>query len=57
MIVDRTHYNVVIIEVAAEPFGAVYKGLQTGAFGEYNGISFNGNKVLETDLYLGIIGV
>lgn len=35
-----------IIEDAAESFGATYKGKQTGSFGTYNAISFNGNKII-----------
>ncbi|MDD3139533.1 MAG: aminotransferase class I/II-fold pyridoxal phosphate-dependent enzyme [Lachnospiraceae bacterium] len=35
-----------IIEDAAESFGATYKGKQTGSFGDYNAISFNGNKII-----------
>lgn len=35
-----------IIEDAAESFGAAYKGRQTGTFGDYNAISFNGNKII-----------
>lgn len=35
-----------IIEDAAESFGATYKGKQTGVFGSYNAISFNGNKII-----------
>ena len=35
-----------IIEDAAESFGATYKGEQTGTFGRYNAISFNGNKII-----------
>lgn len=35
-----------IIEDAAESFGAAYKGQQTGTFGTYNAISFNGNKII-----------
>lgn len=35
-----------IIEDAAESLGATYKGVQTGAFGDYNAISFNGNKII-----------
>lgn len=35
-----------IIEDAAESFGATYKGTQTGSFGSYNAISFNGNKII-----------
>lgn len=39
-------HNAVIIEDAAESFGATYKGVQTGTFGSYNCISFNGNKII-----------
>jgi len=35
-----------IIEDAAESLGATYKGVQTGSFGAYNCISFNGNKII-----------
>ena len=35
-----------IIEDAAESLGATYKGKQTGSFGDYNAISFNGNKII-----------
>lgn len=38
--------HAVIIEDAAESFGATYKGVQTGTFGSYNAISFNGNKII-----------
>ena len=34
------------IEDAAESLGATYKGKQTGSFGDYNAISFNGNKII-----------
>lgn len=43
-ICDRHH--AVIIEDAAESMGATYKGVQTGTFGAYNAISFNGNKII-----------
>ncbi len=43
-IADR--YGAVIIEDAAESFGATYKGVQTGSLGTYNCISFNGNKII-----------
>lgn len=36
----------VIVEDAAESLGATYKGVQTGTFGRYNVISFNGNKII-----------
>lgn len=39
-------YGAVIVEDAAESFGASFKGIQTGNFGEYNAISFNGNKII-----------
>ena len=41
---DRHH--AMIIEDAAESMGATYKGVQTGTFGKYNAISFNGNKII-----------
>ena len=39
-------YNAILIEDAAESLGATYKGIQTGTFGNYNAISFNGNKII-----------
>ncbi len=39
-------HNAIIIEDAAESLGATYKGVQTGTFGTYNAISFNGNKII-----------
>ena len=39
-------HNAILIEDAAESFGATYKGKQTGSFGTYNIISFNGNKII-----------
>lgn len=36
----------VLIEDAAESLGATYNGKQTGTFGAYNAISFNGNKII-----------
>lgn len=39
-------HNAIIIEDAAESLGATYKGQQTGSFGTYNCISFNGNKII-----------
>ena len=39
-------YGAVLIEDAAESLGATYKGKQTGTFGQYNCISFNGNKII-----------
>ncbi len=39
-------HGAIIIEDAAESLGATYKGKQTGSFGTYNAISFNGNKII-----------
>ena len=39
-------HNAVLIEDAAESLGATYKNKQTGTFGNYNVISFNGNKII-----------
>ena len=39
-------HNALIIEDAAESFGASYKGKQTGDLGDFNAISFNGNKII-----------
>ena len=39
-------YGATIIEDSAESMGATYKGIQTGTFGKYNAISFNGNKII-----------
>lgn len=39
-------HDAIIIEDAAESLGATYKGVQTGSFGAYNAISFNGNKII-----------
>ena len=39
-------YGAVLVEDAAESFGATYKGKQTGTFGSGNIISFNGNKII-----------
>ena len=43
-IADR--HGAKIIEDAAESLGASYKGKQTGTFGDFNAISFNGNKII-----------
>ena len=43
-ICDR--HNAVIIEDAAEALGATYKGKPCGQLGNYNAISFNGNKII-----------
>ena len=39
-------HGAILIEDAAESLGATYKGVQTGSFGTYNCISFNGNKII-----------
>ena len=39
-------HGALIVEDAAESLGATYKGVQTGSFGNYNAISFNGNKII-----------
>lgn len=39
-------HGAIIVEDAAESLGASYKGRQTGVFGTYNAISFNGNKII-----------
>ncbi len=39
-------HRAVIVEDAAESLGATYKEIQTGTFGSYNVISFNGNKII-----------
>lgn len=41
-------HGAVLIEDAAESLSATYKGKQTGTFGQYNVISFNGNKIITT---------
>lgn len=39
-------HGAILIEDAAESLGATYKGKQTGTFGQYSIISFNGNKII-----------
>lgn len=39
-------YGAVLVEDAAESLGATYKTRQTGTFGSYNVVSFNGNKII-----------
>ena len=41
-------HGAVLIEDAAESLSATYKGRQTGAFGRYSAVSFNGNKIITT---------
>ena len=44
MIADR--HGALIVEDAAESFGATYKGVQTGSFGTESIVSGNGNKIV-----------
>ncbi len=39
-------HGALIVEDAAESLGATYKGMQTGCFGDYAIVSFNGNKII-----------
>ena len=39
-------HNAILIEDAAESLSATYKGQQTGTFGTYSIVSFNGNKII-----------
>lgn len=39
-------HSAILIEDAAESLGATYKKKQTGTFGKYSAISFNGNKII-----------
>lgn len=39
-------HGAILVEDAAESMGATYNGIQTGTFGKYNTISFNGNKII-----------
>ena len=39
-------HGAILIEDAAESLGATYKHQQTGTFGHYSVISFNGNKII-----------
>lgn len=39
-------HGAILVEDAAESLGATYKGIETGSFGKYNTISFNGNKII-----------
>ncbi len=41
-------YHVPLIEDAAESLGATFKGKQTGTFGTFSALSFNGNKIITT---------
>lgn len=39
-------HNVPLIEDAAEALGSAYNGQKCGTFGEFGGLSFNGNKII-----------
>lgn len=39
-------HGALLVEDAAESLGATYNGRQTGTFGDYSIISFNGNKII-----------
>lgn len=39
-------HGALLIEDAAESMGASYKGKQTGSFGDFGAISYNGNKII-----------
>ncbi len=39
-------HNAQLVEDAAESLGATYKNQQTGSFGDYGIVSFNGNKII-----------
>ena len=41
-------HGAVLIEDAAESLGATLHGKQTGTFGRFNAVSFNGNKIITT---------
>lgn len=43
-----THYDIPIIEDAAEALGSTYDGQQCGTFGHFGVLSFNGNKMITT---------
>ena len=42
------HFNIPVVEDAAESLGSLYKGQHTGTFGKIGVVSFNGNKVVTT---------
>lgn len=42
------HYEIPVIEDAAEALGSHYKNVKCGTFGDYGTISFNGNKIITT---------
>jgi aminotransferase in exopolysaccharide biosynthesis len=42
------HFQIPVVEDAAESLGSFYKGKHTGTFGKIGVLSFNGNKILTT---------
>jgi dTDP-4-amino-4,6-dideoxygalactose transaminase len=43
-----THYEIPLVEDAAEALGSQYKGQPAGSFGILSALSFNGNKIITT---------
>lgn len=42
------HYNIALVEDAAESLGSTYKEKHTGTVGKISAVSFNGNKIITT---------
>jgi len=42
------HFNITVVEDAAESLGSLYKGKHTGILGKVSALSFNGNKIITT---------
>lgn len=42
------HYQITLIEDAAEALGSCYKNLKCGTLGDFSILSFNGNKIITT---------
>ena len=42
------HWNIPLVEDAAESLGSYYKGRHTGTYGQVGVFSFNGNKIITT---------
>lgn len=42
------HWNLMLVEDAAESLGSLYKGRHTGTIGRIGTLSFNGNKIITT---------
>lgn len=41
-------HNAILVEDAAEALSSEYRGVKCGTIGEYNALSFNGNKIITT---------